>query len=170
MWVTGDSQPASISNWLITPTVGLENGNVVSFYTSSTGSEFPDRLQVRLSLNGSSTNVGNDSSSVGDFTSLLLDINPNLTLVGYPATFTQYNLTLAGISSPTTGRIALRYFISENAGSSGVNGDYVGIDTFLYESPVQVPFEFSPSFGLLLLFGAVIASRLKKNRLKRGQS
>ena len=41
-----------ISNWLLTPNVTVNNGFVLSFYTrTDTGSPFPDRLQVRLSLN-----------------------------------------------------------------------------------------------------------------------
>jgi Ca2+-binding RTX toxin-like protein len=132
----GSQQPAIISNWLITPVVSIQNGDLLSFYTRKTeqGPIYPDRLQVLLSLNGSSTNVGATATSVGDFTTTLLDINPQLTTVGYPTTFTKYDIPLTGVPTPTMGRVAFRYFIPTNAGPSGTNGDYIGIDTFSYTS------------------------------------
>ena len=39
---------------------------------------FADRLELRLSTNGASTNVGTTTTSVGDFTTLLLTVNPLL--------------------------------------------------------------------------------------------
>ena len=68
---------ATISNWLLTPAISLQNGNTLTFYTRTlTGSTFPDRLQVRMSTNGSSINVGTTATQVGDFINMLLDINP----------------------------------------------------------------------------------------------
>ena len=63
----------NIANWLITPTLSLANGVVVQFWSRSADitSGFADRLELRLSTNGSSTNVA-------DFTTLLLSINPCL--------------------------------------------------------------------------------------------
>jgi len=69
----------TISNWLITPVQTLQNGAQLTFYTRISNPNFPDRLQVRMSLNGASTNVGSSATDVGDFTTLLLDINPNYT-------------------------------------------------------------------------------------------
>jgi len=66
--------------------------------------------------------------SVGDFTTLLLDINPTLASGGYPQAWTQYVITLSGLGGPTSGRIAFRYFVTD-AGISGSNSDYIGIDT-----------------------------------------
>ena len=66
----------TISNWLITPTLSLRNGDTFSFFTRTTpGSAFPDRLELRLSLAGSSTNVGTTPTSVGNFSTLLLSIS-----------------------------------------------------------------------------------------------
>ncbi|HEX9961407.1 MAG TPA: choice-of-anchor J domain-containing protein, partial [Pyrinomonadaceae bacterium] len=49
----------TISNWLLTPTLNLYNGAVFKFWTrTGTDSPFPDRLEVRLSTGGASTNVG----------------------------------------------------------------------------------------------------------------
>jgi uncharacterized repeat protein (TIGR01451 family) len=121
---------ATISNWLLTPEINLAAIDTLTFYTRAvTGSTFPDRLQVRYSTNGPSTNVGTLATDVGDFTNLALDINPTYTVGGYPQVFTQFTLTSADISAPGTGRVAFRYFV-ENGGPAGSNSDYIGIDTF----------------------------------------
>jgi hypothetical protein len=99
---------------------------------------FPDRLQVRMSTNGSSANVGTAATDVGDFTTLLLDINPTYTSTGYPKVWTQFTVTVSGAASPSTGRLAFRYFV-ENGGPSGANSDYIGIDTVQYDCPVPTP-------------------------------
>lgn len=123
-----------ISNWLITPTRTFNNGDTVTFYTRCpTGSIYPDRLQVRLSTNGTSTNVGTGPTGIGDFTNLLLDINPTLALNGYPQVWTLQTITLSGLAGPTSGRLAFRYFVT-NAGPLGDNSNYIGIDTFAYTS------------------------------------
>jgi hypothetical protein len=122
---------ATISNWLITPMLNLNNGDVITFYTRGTGSIYADNLQVRLSTNGSSTNVGASNISVGDFSNLLLEINPTLNAALYPAIWTQYTITISGLASPTTGRIAFRYFVP-NGGPIGANSDLIGMDDFVY--------------------------------------
>ena len=120
---------ATISDWLLTPPLTLQNGGQLTFWTRTVNAPaFPDRLQVRMSLNGTSTNVGTTETSVGDFTTLLLDINPTYTRAGYPNVWTQFTVNLSGIGSPTTGRLAFRYFV-ENGGPRGANSDYIGIDT-----------------------------------------
>src|SRR4029079_15338751 len=120
---------STLSNWLLTPPLTLANGVVLTFYTRTVDTPtFPDRLQVRMSTNGASTNVGSTATSVGDFTTLLLDVNPTYTTDGYPNVWTQFTVTLSGVASPTQGRLALRYFV-ENGGPSGANSDYIGIDT-----------------------------------------
>ena len=122
----------TISNWLLTPVVNLNDADEIRFWTRSvTGSPFPDRLEVRLSVNGSSTNVGTTATEVGDFTTLLLSVNPNLTAGGYPTVWTEYVITIAGVPTATDGRIAFRYFVT-NGGPSGANSDYIGIDTFTF--------------------------------------
>src|SRR5206468_1050567 len=92
---------------------------------------FPDRLQVRMSTNGNSSNVGSTAVDVGDFTTLLLDINPLYTTTGYPNVWTQFSVTISGLGGPVTGRLAFRYFV-EDAGFSGTHSDYIGIDTVQY--------------------------------------
>jgi len=122
---------ATISNWLITPMLNLNNGDVLSFYTRGTGSIYADNLQVRLSTSGSSTNVGASNISVGDFSNLLLEINPTLNAASYPSTWTQYTITISGLASPTTGRIGFRYYVP-NGGPTGNNSDLIGIDDVVY--------------------------------------
>ena len=128
----------TISDWLFAPTVTLRNGDTFKFYTTTgAGSIYPDRLQVRMSTNGASTNVGATATDVGDFSTLLLDINPTLAAGGYPETWTQYTVTVSGLSGPTSGRFAFRYFVT-GGGPTGNNSNYIGIDTVAYTSALVV--------------------------------
>jgi len=124
----------NISNWLLTPEVTLVDGMVLDFYTRGPTCTPPncyaDRLQVRASLNGASTNVGTGWTAVGDFTMLLLDVNPTLVPNGYPQTWDagHFTVTISGVPTPTQGRLAFRYFV-EDAGANGTNSNYIGIDS-----------------------------------------
>ena len=89
----------TISNWLLTPPVTLQNNVTMTFYTRTVDvPTFPDRLQVRMSTNGSSSNVGTTATDVGDFTTLMLDINPTYTTTGYPNVWTQFTVTVTGVT------------------------------------------------------------------------
>lgn len=123
----------TISDWLLTPELTLKNGDVFSFYTRTAVPVVPDRLEFRLSTEGSSTNVGSSATSVGDFTTLLLTVNPNLTNQ-YPTSWTQYTVTVSGLDDTYQGRFAFRYFVT-NGGLSGSNSNYIGIDTVLFTAP-----------------------------------
>ncbi|MBS1792631.1 MAG: VCBS repeat-containing protein [Acidobacteria bacterium] len=120
----------TISNWLIAPSRTFNNGDTISFYTKTPSTTFPDRMQVRLSTNGTSTNVGTTATDVGDFTTLLLDINPTYG-TSYPLVWTQFTITISGLSGPTAGRVAFRYFV-EDGGPDGANSNIIGIDSFVY--------------------------------------
>ncbi len=134
-----------INGWLLTPNRTFRNGDVISFYSrKATGQDYPDRLEVRLSKNGASTDVGTTSTSVGDFTTLLMSINPNLTTGVYPTTWTKYTVSISGLSAPTSGRLAFRYFVT-NGGPTGTNSDYIGIDAFTYTPYACPAFSFSPA-------------------------
>lgn len=130
---------STISDWLITPAVTIQNGDTVSFWTrTTTGSSWPDRLQLRMSLAGTSVNCGTLPEDVGDFTTLLLDINPTLASGGYPEVWTQYSATITGVGAPTQGRFALRYYVT-NGGPSGSNSNFIGVDLFEYGAvPVEL--------------------------------
>lgn len=122
----------TISNWLFAPNRLFSNGDVITFFTRTVDApSYADRLQVRLSLNGSSVNAGATNTSVGDFTTLLLEINPTLVAANYPNVWTQYTITISGLGAPTSGRIAFRYFVT-NGGPTGTNSDFIGIDDFVY--------------------------------------
>lgn len=136
----------TISNWLFSPVVNIKNGDIVSFYTrTTTNAQFPDRLEVRLSTNGTSVNAGTTSNSVGDFTTLLFSVNPNLVsgpgtgtgTSGYPDNWTRLTGTVSGITGTVTGRIGLRHFVT-NGGPQGANSDNIGIDQFEYATPSSV--------------------------------
>ena len=122
----------TISNWLVLPTRTMNNGDALSFWTRTiTPPAYADRLQVRLSTSGASTNVGVTSTETGDFSALLLDINPTYLVHGtgsYPTEWTQFVVVLSGLPGPISGRLAFRYFV-QNAGASGGRSDYIGIDT-----------------------------------------
>ncbi len=124
-----------ISNWLISPKLNLSNGATFTFWTHGVNNGYADRMQLRMSTNGASTNVGTAATDVGDFTTLLLDINPTLLPTGYPTVWTQYSVTISGLTGPTTGRIAFRYFVT-NGGPTGTNSDFVGIDNVQYNSMI----------------------------------
>jgi hypothetical protein len=129
----------TISNWLLTPQVRLESGSTLTFYTRTPEmSMFPDRLQVRMSTNGASINVGTGAFDVGDFTNLLLDINPTYTIGGYPETWTQFTVNVSGTPPGTLGRLAFRYFV-ENGGPDGTRSNYIGIDRAVYRVPCATP-------------------------------
>lgn len=146
----------TISNWLISPLVTLQNGDKISFYTCAlqypdadpvTGlpngdtTDFGNRLQLAINTTNQSTNVGGGTSP-GNFETVLLDINPSYIYSGvkpatfsayaYPAKWTRFEATVFGLNAPTKGRFAFRYFV-EGGGSAG-NGSGVAIDKVQYQS------------------------------------
>ncbi len=125
----------TISNWQMSPVRTLNNGDHLRFWTRTVSpAAYADRLQVRMSTSGASTNVGAAATDLGDFTTLLLDLNPTYLLEGsgsYPTGWTQFTLTLSGLPGPTQGRLAFRYFV-EHAGVNGSNADCIGIDSLEY--------------------------------------
>ncbi|MBP1202486.1 hypothetical protein JOD97_000500 [Duganella sp. 1411] len=128
---------ANLSTWLILPTQTFHNGDVLSFSTrTSDFSFFPDRLEVRFSALGG-TNVGSGAASVGDYSTLLLSINPAQQLFGYPDVWTRYSVTLGGLAGATDGALAFRYVV-DNGGPGGQNSNYIGIDS-VRVSPVPEP-------------------------------
>lgn len=132
----------TISNWLLSPNRWYQNGDSIIFYTRTVDSAliptFPDRLQVRFSQNGTSVNCGINSTDLGDFTLLLLDINPAYDSTGYPNGYPchwrKYMIVLTGLPGPgVSGRFAFRYFV-EFGGPLGWRSDYIGIDSCAYRS------------------------------------
>ncbi len=127
----------TISNWLFAPNRTFNNGDVISFFARAADAGYPDRLQVLFSANGASVNAGATDVSVGDFTTLLIDINPTLIGGVFTNAWVQYSYTFTGLGAPTSGRIAFRYFVT-NGGPTGTNSDYIGVDDFVY-TPFGAP-------------------------------
>jgi len=147
---------ATQSVWFMTPNLtNMQNGDTFSFWTRTvTAPTFPDRLRLRLSTAGASTNTGAGPNDVGDFTTQLLSINEALTTAGYPSVFTQFSVVLAGLpAGPNSGRIAFHYNVP-NGGPSGSNGDFIGIDTVQY---TEVP--EPATLGLAALAGVGLLRR-----------
>lgn len=171
----GTTGSNTISSWLITPLQsGLTQGDTVTFFTRrpttpAGGNEYPDRLEVRVSTNGT-CNPGTTTAGVGDFTTLLLTVNPTLTTGVYPATWTQFTATLPPMP-PGTGCVAFRYYVT-NGGPSGHNSDYIGLDqvelrdrpddvepaTTIGQSPAALTASDSASFTYAATPGAGIGS------------
>jgi hypothetical protein len=139
----------TISNWLVAPNRTYRNGDVIKFYTRKydVGTDYPDRMEIRFSANGASTNVGTGATSVGDFTTLLLSINPTLVAGGYPRQWAQYTITISGLPAPTSGRFAFRYYVT-SAGPTGTNSDYIGLDNVVYTTYVCPTFTMTTGGAL----------------------
>lgn len=127
------SGAGTISGWLFSPVIMFQNGDQLKFWTrvSTGGGAFPDRLELRISTNNTSVDAGTTATSVGDFTTLLLSVNPTLSATGYPETFTEYTATISGLAAAVNGRAAFRYFVTDG-GPSGTNSNILSIDTFSY--------------------------------------
>jgi len=116
------------STWFITPTIFVKNGDKISFYSrADTSTTAADRMQVRMS-NGSA-DVGNGSTTVGDFTSVLFDINSGQSIGGYPTVWTKYEYTFIGMDGVQKIRIAFRYYVPAN-----VKSKMIGVDQFSFEA------------------------------------
>jgi hypothetical protein len=146
----------TISNWLISPAITMQNGDKIVFYTRAlqypdfdplTGlpngdtTDYGNRLQVRLNISNDGTNVGNGYEP-GSFSTPLLDINSTYIPSGvkpatasplaYPSQWTRFEATVSGLNNPVRGRFALRYFV-EDGGFNGL-GSGVAIDKVSYTS------------------------------------
>ncbi|CAN5294222.1 hypothetical protein BH11PLA2_BH11PLA2_28640 [soil metagenome] len=162
---SGTQVTETISNWLITPVIpSIQNGTTFSFYTrtSINPASFPDRLQVRLNTTNTGTNVGTLPEEVGNFTTLLLDINSTYQATGtgsYPDAYTNYTASVSGLAMPMDGRFAFRYYV-ENGGPNGFNSNYIGIDTLVIAAPVPEP-------PMIVFSGLIVGARFAFRRWKR---
>jgi hypothetical protein len=141
----------NLSNWLFAPVRTLQNGDTFTFFSRSGsfgGTQYPDRMRLMLSTSGSSTAIANFSA--------VLTINPNLTATGYPATWTQYSYTVAGLAAPISGRFAFHYDVTDG-GISGANSGRIGIDSVSYNA---VP---EPMTMTVLALGGLLAARRRRN-------
>ena len=126
-----------ISNWLITPVITLSDSDIISFYTAAADQSFPDRLEVRLSTEGAGSTNPVDNTDVGSYTTILLEINPDLQPGVYPETWTEFPITISGIGNFVECRLAFRYNVTDS-GPSGSNGNFIGIDQLAITSTVGI--------------------------------
>lgn len=120
----------TISNWLISPSISLKDGDVVKFYTraGSNFSSIPDRLELRLSTAGDASVIpATGAADLGSFTTVAVSVNPNLTASIYPVTWTEFLYTVTGLPNATDCKLAFRYFVT-NGGPGGTNGNAIWID------------------------------------------
>jgi hypothetical protein len=141
---TAGTNNGIISNWLVSPSVTMQNGDKIIFYTKTelfgtgaTATDFGARMQVRMNETNDALNVGNGDDP-GNFTTVLLEINSNEDeyipsapiATAYPGNWTRFEATVFGLNGPTKGRFAFRYFL-HGAGSAGA-GNGIGVDSVAY--------------------------------------
>lgn len=146
-YTSTNAAQAIISNWVVSPPVTFQNGDKIVFYTRAwlddltpfgipgDSTDWSNRMQLRANLNNESLNIGN-AGDPGDFTTILVDINPNYdeyrvnpalrSPFAYPARWTRFEGTISGLNNPVRGRFAFRYFL-EGGGNNGL-GSGVGLD------------------------------------------
>jgi len=148
---------ATLSNWLVTPVVTVQNGDVVSFYTrvgtfkANGTTDYADRLEFRMSENGDFTALptGGDPFNVGDFNTLLVTVNPDLSTAAgaYPQVWTKYSATISGLNAETSAKFAFRYFVTDG-GPGGNNSSLIGVDTFSVDRPLATESFVNKNFSV----------------------
>lgn len=139
----------TISNWLITPVIGLQDGDIIRFWSRVGGTfvQYPDRLEMRISTNGAATAMPVGATAVGDFTTLALTVNPNLTIAGYPLEWTLYSYEVTGLPTLSDSKIALRYYVT-NGGTTGANSNLIGVDAFSIERTLGTKDFFAANYSV----------------------
>jgi hypothetical protein len=155
--ISSNPGEGTISNWIISPKVILQNGDRIIFYSriDDTLSTYGDRLQVLINKHNDGIECGRGTNA-GDFDTKLLDINPlnasgNPTnpfaagsgyptniyyydpVAAYPAYWTRFEAVVKGLDDPTNGRFALRYFVPMG-GTDGRGGTCISVDSVAYIS------------------------------------
>ncbi len=141
--------PGTLSNWLVSPLVTMQNGDKISFYTRSWAqfdgvsdtTDYGNSLELRVNLNNAELNVGN-GDEVGDFDETLLVINPDIIAssalspepYAYPTNWTRFEATVSGLNKPTKGRFAFRYYVPDAGLCATCNGNGIAIDKVEYRT------------------------------------
>jgi len=137
----------TISNWLVSPSIIMQNRDTIIFYTRSyqlfdgvsDTTDFGNSLQLRMNPLNDRADVG-QGIGFGSFTDGLLVINPGLIFSStntpnpnaYPTQWTRFEAVIFGLNGPVKARFAFRYFVTQ--GGSNGNGTGVGIDSVAYKS------------------------------------
>jgi hypothetical protein len=137
------SASGDINNWLISPTLLLNNASVLSFYTRSAGTPgFADLLDVAFS-------AGN-GSALGGFTVL-----GTIGGVGaYPTDWTQFSFALPDVA---TGRFAF------HQRGTFDTADYLGVDSVNVTLAQPVP---EPETYAMLAFGLAGLALVRRRRTR----
>ena len=146
-YLSTSAQQGTISNWLISPSIIMQNGDKIIFYTRawqlfdgvSDTTDFGNSLQVRMNPSNDSVDVG-QGTGYGSFSKVLLYINPNLIyssilhpdVFAYPSQWTRFEITVTGLDVAQRSRFGFRYYVT-NGGSNG-NASGIGIDSVAYKS------------------------------------
>ena len=142
----------TIDNYMMSPVRTFNNGDTIAFFTRTvTASPFPDRLLLKLSLNGAST-------TVADFSTTLVSVNSSLAGSTYPEVWTLFNTTISGLGGATSGRFAFNYNVT-NAGPLGANSLWIGIDDVTYAA--------IPEPGTMIVLGLGVAALAARRRRKK---
>lgn len=141
---TSGTNNGTISNWLVSPSVVMQNGDKIIFYTktqvdggATVPTDYGARMQVRINDLDDALDVGTGEDP-GKFKTVLLDINGNEDEytpgspipTAYPGDWTRFEAKIYGLNGPTRGRFAFRYYL-HGAGSNGA-GNGIGIDSVAY--------------------------------------
>jgi hypothetical protein len=102
---------------------------------------------MRVSTNGAATAMPVGAIAVGDFTTLALTVNPNLTVAGYPLEWTLYSYEVTGLPTLTDSKIALRYYVT-GGGTTGVNSNLIGVDAFSIERTLGTKDFFAANYSV----------------------
>jgi hypothetical protein len=119
----------TVSNWALLPTITNQTaGDTLVIHASAIMSfNVPPQLQIRYSPS-QGTGTGSSAGDVGDFSLLLLDVNP------VPSTgWTQYRVTVPG-----NGRLALRFFAPDTLPTISNGNTRLKLDT-LAVGPAPAP-------------------------------
>ena len=127
---------STISNWIISKPIMLQNGDKIVFYTNSLTLDFTATgIELRMNKKNNGKNVG-DGVDPGDFTEVLTAVNASQTVNqanSYPTTWTRFEATVSGLTEPVEGRIAFRYYVPYNYQYNAPT-TIIAIDRFTYTS------------------------------------
>jgi hypothetical protein len=163
-----DSANGQVSNWLLTPELDFSQGGTFSFYTRTfLSNQANERVDIRLSNAGASTNVGTSPTDVGDFTTPLQTIGSLTTPFAYPGSISSNNVwqqfTFNIAPTAGSGRIAFNY-VGTDGGQNGTTSQFVAFDTVSY-APVPEP---ATVLGTPMLLGFMLAGL--RNKFKKAKA
>ena len=127
----------SIADWLMTPVLSLSDSMTVQFVLRLLGDGYLDTVDLLVSSSGSST-------ALADFTQLASFSSSTDT------GWTNQSVSISGVGSGASGRLAFRYFVANTA----IDGNYAGIDSL-----AVIPEPASLALVSLALAGVVATRR-----------